>query len=80
VLRRESGKAHIKRTNHKKEISALTEGRMTRSKVWQLEEDFYQFALTHFKAVKRSVLEQQTNKSHYVYEKVRQVKTGAVIS
>jgi hypothetical protein len=46
-----------------------------------MEEEFYQFALLHFTAVKRAVLATRPQeKSYYVYDKVRQIRSGPVIS
>ena len=51
------------------------------TKVYRLEEDFYNFALAHFAAVKKSVAAQRSQeRNYYVYEKVRHVRSGAVIA
>jgi len=48
------------------------------TKVYRLEEDFYDFALAHFSAVKKSVAAQRAkDNNYYVFEKVRQVRSGA---
>ncbi|XP_023345285.1 heparin sulfate O-sulfotransferase-like isoform X2 [Eurytemora carolleeae] len=65
---RDTGKAHIKRTKHKDPVSQQTIDKMKRSKVFQLELEFYNFALKHFKYTKKTVT---SNKHNFVYEKVR---------
>ena len=45
---------------------------MKNTRVWKLENDFYNFALKQFNAVKTSTLEQKSLKTaFYNYEKVR---------
>jgi len=68
----ESGKSHIKRTRHKDEVSEQTSRRMKNTKIWKLENEFYNFALRNFHAVKTTTLEQKRLKTQfYNYEKVR---------
>ena len=45
---------------------------MKKTRVWKLENEFYNFALKQFNAVKTSTLEQKSLKTvFYNYEKVR---------
>ena len=45
---------------------------MRKTKVWKLENDFYNFAVKHFQAVKKTVFEQkEQGKAFYNFEKVR---------
>ena len=68
----DSGKAHIKHTRHKDPLQEKTVAKMKKTKVWKLENDFYNFALKQFNAVKASTLEQKQLKTNfYNYEKVR---------
>lgn len=68
----QSGKSHIKRTRHKDEVSEKTRHRMKNTKIWKMENEFYNFALKNFHAVKTTTLEQKKQKTHfYNYEKVR---------
>ena len=68
----QSGKSHIKRTRHKDEVSEETNQKMKKTKIWKLENEFYNFALKNFHSVKQVVLEQKRLGIHfYNYEKVR---------
>jgi len=68
----QSGKSHIKRTRHKDEVSEKTSQKMKKTRIWKLENEFYNFAHKNFHAVKQTVLEQKRLKTHfYNYEKVR---------
>jgi len=68
----DSGKAHIKHTRHKDPLSEKTIDKMKKTRVWKLENDFYNFALKQFNSVKTSTLEQKSLKTaFYNYEKVR---------
>ena len=45
---------------------------MKNTRVWKLENEFYNFAVKHFNAVKTTILEQkQLKTAFYNYEKVR---------
>ena len=67
-----SGKSHIKRTKHKDEISEKTKQKLKSSKIWRMENDFYNFALRQFNWVKKSVMEQKSQKKHFFsYEKIK---------
>eukprot|EP00088_Acartia_fossae_P016266 TRINITY_DN19101_c0_g1_i1.p1 TRINITY_DN19101_c0_g1~~TRINITY_DN19101_c0_g1_i1.p1 ORF type:complete len:150 (-),score=30.59 TRINITY_DN19101_c0_g1_i1:16-429(-) len=69
---RKTGKAHIKRTKHKDKISEATEKKMKGTRVYQMEKEFYNFAVRHFKSIKKTVLPQKLdNKVSFVYEKIR---------
>jgi len=73
----QSGKAHIKKTRHKDEISEETTDKMKNNKIWKLENEFYKFALRNFHSVKTTTLEQMRMKKHfYNYEKVRPKHAG----
>ena len=68
----DSGKAHIKHTRHKDPLSEETISKMKNTRVWKLENEFYNFAVKHFNAVKTTILEQkQLKTAFYNYEKVR---------
>ena len=68
----DSGKAHIKHTRHKDPLSEETINKMKNTRVWKLENEFYNFAVKQFNAVKTTVLEQkQLKTAFYNYEKVR---------
>jgi len=54
----QSGKAHIKKTRHKDEISEETINKMKNNKIWKMENEFYKFALRNFHSVKTTTLEQ----------------------
>ena len=68
----DSGKSHIKHTRHKDPLSEETVRKMKKTKVWKLENDFYNFALKKFHAVKTETFEQKKAKSNFFnYEKIR---------
>ena len=69
----ETGKAHIKRTKHKDPVSAETKKLMQSSAIYRMELEFYNFALKHFKTMKKMVKNQKSleGKPQFVFEKVR---------
>ena len=68
----DSGKSHIKHTRHKDPLSEETVRKMKKTKVWKLENDFYNFALKKFHSVKTETFEQKKSKSNFFnYEKIR---------
>jgi len=68
----QSGKSHIKRTRHKDSISDATIHKLTNTKIWKLENEFYNFAIKNFHAVRNTIIEKKKLKStFYKYEKVR---------
>ena len=68
----DSGKSHIKHTRHKDPLSEETVRKMKKTKVWKLENDFYNFALKKFHSVKAETFEQKKSKSNFFnYEKIR---------
>eukprot|EP00088_Acartia_fossae_P003972 TRINITY_DN11705_c0_g1_i1.p1 TRINITY_DN11705_c0_g1~~TRINITY_DN11705_c0_g1_i1.p1 ORF type:complete len:338 (-),score=22.18 TRINITY_DN11705_c0_g1_i1:527-1462(-) len=69
----ETGKSHIKRTKHKDPVSEETKKRMQNSAIYRMEFEFYNFALKHFKVMKKMVKSQKANggKTQFVFEKVR---------
>ena len=67
-----SGKSHIKHTRHKDPVSEETVQKMKNTKIWKLENEFYNFAVKQFNQVKTATLEQkQLQTKFYNYEKVR---------
>jgi len=69
----ESGKSHIKKTRHKDEISPETIEKLKSSKIWKMEDNFYNFALKHFQNIKKTVLDQKKSgkETFFNFEKVR---------
>ena len=46
--------------------------KMRKTKIWKLENDFYNFAAKHFQSVKKVALEQKSQgREFYNFEKVR---------
>jgi len=69
---KESGKSHIKKTRHKDDLSEETIKKMKNTKIWKLENDFYNFALKNFHSVRTAVLEHKKSKNNFFkYEKIR---------
>jgi len=69
----ETGKAHIKKTKHKDPVSVETKKLMQSSAIYRMELEFYNFALKHFKTMKKMVKNQKSleGKPQFVFEKVR---------
>lgn len=67
-----SGKEHIKNTRHKEGVHQDTVIKMRKTKIWRLENDFYNFAAKHFQSIKKIALEQKSQgRAFYNFEKVR---------
>lgn len=68
-----SNKSHLRQTSSKINPSQRTIERIQQSTVWKMENELYEFALEHFKFVKRKILLRETNSvaQIYFYEKVR---------
>jgi len=67
-----SGNSHIKRTRHKDEVSEHSIQKLKSSKIWRMENEFYNFALRQFNWVKKTLEEQrEQNKQFFYYEKIR---------
>merc|ERR1711915_249579 len=66
---------HIKKTRHKDELSEETMKKMKSTKIWKLENEFYNFAMKNFRSVRTAVLEQKKSKNNFFkYEKIRPKK------
>ena len=61
---------HIRKTKFKEEPSEETVAKMEDSKVWRLENEFYEFAQAHFDFV-REEFEQSGGARLFHYEKIR---------
>nr|CAG4644894.1 EOG090X088H [Leptodora kindtii] len=72
-LYHQGSKSHLRKTNRKIPPSAETLARFKNSTVWQLENEFYLFALRQFEAAKTRTLNTNlTDKGHqFFYEKIR---------
>uniref|UniRef100_A0A2R5LIG4 Putative sulfotransferase n=1 Tax=Ornithodoros turicata TaxID=34597 RepID=A0A2R5LIG4_9ACAR len=69
-------KTHLRKTFNKQEPSKETVATVMQSRVWQMENDFYEFAAEQFDAVKKrtltsSTLEEGVPKQLFFYEKIR---------
>jgi len=74
----EGGKNHIRKTKHKDPPSEETLAVLQATKAWKAENEFYEFALAHFKAVKDEYAKAKAAggldnlyKEHFHYDKVR---------
>merc|ERR1711915_637075 len=69
----DSGQSHIKRTRHKDLISEETIQKMKASKIWRMEDNFYNFAVKNFQHIKKTLMDQQKAglPAYYNFEKVR---------
>ena len=70
LFRRSGDLSHIRRTKHKEDPAEETVRAMQQSKVWKMENEFYEFAAAQFAAVKAE-LEATGGESLFQYEKVR---------
>nr|CAG4641800.1 EOG090X088H [Eurycercus lamellatus] len=72
-LYRQGSKSHLRKTNMKIPPKAETLARFRNSTVWQLESQFYEFALRHFEAVKARTLnpDMSDKGQQFFYEKIR---------
>lgn len=68
-----SNKSHLRQTSSKVDPSLKTVERIQQSTVWKMENELYEFALEHFKFVKRKLLVKEANNvaQIYFYEKIR---------
>ncbi|ALC39971.1 Hs2st [Drosophila busckii] len=67
-----SNKSHLRVTSSKLPPSESTIQTIQRSKIWQMENDLYEFALAQFEFTKKKLM-QPDNKhlQHFMYEKIR---------
>nr|SVE84329.1 EOG090X088H [Daphnia pulex] len=72
-LYRQGSKSHLRKTNLKIPPKAETIERFTNSTVWQLENEFYEFALRQFEFVKSRTLNPDLSGKgqQFFYEKIR---------
>jgi len=68
-----SNKSHLRRTAQKIPPNQKTIEKIQRSIIWQMENEFYEFALDNFRFVKKSTLGDRTQ--NYFYEKIRPKRT-----
>lgn len=67
-----SNKSHLRQTTRKLEPSKKTTDTIQQSVVWRMENELYEFALDHFKFVKRKVTREPGSAAQvYFYEKIR---------
>ena len=71
---------HIRRTKHKDYPSEATVAKLKETKVWKMENEFYQFAHSHFTMLKEELSEIARFRAKfgterlYHYEKIRRLK------
>jgi heparan sulfate 2-O-sulfotransferase HS2ST1 len=61
---------HIRKTKHKDAPSEETIQALQDTKVWKLEQEFYEFALSHFNWLKHEIV-QTKGETKFHYEKIR---------
>jgi heparan sulfate 2-O-sulfotransferase HS2ST1 len=68
-----SNKSHLRQTSAKLVPNQLTIDKIQQSNVWKMENELYEFALEHFKFVKKRLLLKEPNSvaQIYFYEKIR---------
>jgi len=69
------GNNHIRRTKHKDTVSEATMSVLKNTKIWRAEQDFYDFALAQFNAIKderaKSLKSESPDKPHFHYERLK---------
>ena len=70
------GKSHLRKTATKKALEQSTIDHFRESKIWKMENDFYEFAYKIFQDIKRRTLVEKDGKlvalkQQYFYEKIR---------
>lgn len=69
---RHSNKSHLRHTTYKKLPSELTVAAIMKSKVWQMETELYNFALTQFEFNKRRLMQPDKKQiQKFMYEKIK---------
>ncbi|XP_063839011.1 heparin sulfate O-sulfotransferase [Ostrinia nubilalis] len=68
-----SNKSHLRQTSSKLQPSPETIEKIQQSNIWKMENELYEFALEHFKFVKRRILLKEPNSvaQTFFYEKIR---------
>lgn len=68
-----SNKSHLRQTSSKLQPSQETIERIQQSNIWKMENELYEFALEHFKFVKKRLLIKEPNgvAQIFFYEKIR---------
>ncbi|XP_046961571.1 heparin sulfate O-sulfotransferase [Vanessa cardui] len=68
-----SNKSHLRQTSSKIDPSQRTIEKIQQSTIWKMENELYEFALEHFKFVKKKILLRETNSvaQIFFYEKIR---------
>ena len=66
-------KSHLRQTTQKINPRPETVDKIQKSVVWKMENELYNFALTHFHAVKKRLINAsaQDANQRFVYEKIR---------
>nr|CAG4648716.1 EOG090X088H [Polyphemus pediculus] len=72
-LYRQGTKSHLRKTNKKIPLKPETIDRFKNSTVWQLENEFYEFALRQFQSIKTRTLKSDLSDKgqQFFYEKIR---------
>lgn len=68
-----SNKSHLRQTSSKIEPNYRTIEKIQQSPVWRMENELYEFAIEHFKFVKKKILLKEVNSvaQIFFYEKIR---------
>ncbi|KAI5633002.1 sulfotransferase family domain-containing protein [Phthorimaea operculella] len=68
-----SNKSHLRQTSAKIQPNTRTIEKIQQSVIWKMENELYEFALEHFKFVKKKILLRETNSVEQIffYEKIR---------
>ena len=63
--------SHIRKTKHTDPVSDETIRKLESTRVWKMENDFYEFAAAQFNEIKASFEGFQSGKTNFHYEKIR---------
>ena len=69
-------KSHLRKTHNKLEPSPETQAIIHKSKIWKMENQFYEFALQQFNFIRQKILmfsngQLKDHNQHFFYEKIR---------
>ncbi len=70
IFRESSQFRHIRKTRHKENPSEQTLAKMKDTRIWKLENEFYDFANSHFQWLKGEK-SHSPGRSYFHYEKIR---------
>nr|XP_040583782.1 heparin sulfate O-sulfotransferase-like isoform X2 [Lepeophtheirus salmonis] len=72
TMYRSSGpKKYVRKTRHKDAVSEATIEALRNTKIWRIENEFYEFVASHYRAIKGDLESQANSQKLFHYQKVR---------